>query len=119
MALKGDTGAVLWKYQVPGATFITPAAGQFVPHGKPRIVTGDESGVIYALDENGKLLWRQDRIFGPREVPEPFAQYAGISEIGLADLDHRGERQIIATTKSGETVALDARGRAVVVVYQL
>ena len=110
VALKGDTGAILWKYQVPGAIFITPAAGQFVPNGKPRIVTGDDSGVIYTLDENGKLLWRQDRIFGPRGVPEPIAQYAGISEIGLADLDRRGDRQVIATTKSGETVALNARG---------
>jgi hypothetical protein len=95
---------------MPGAAFITPAVGQFVRNGKPRIVTGDDSGVIYSLDENGKLLWRQDRIFGPKGVPDPLAQYQGISEIGLADLDRRGERQVVATTKSGETVAPSARG---------
>ena len=110
VALKGDTGAVLWKYVVPDTAFITPAAGQFVPNGKPRIVTGDDLGVVYVLDESGKLLWRQDRIFGPRGVPEQLAQYAGISEVGLADLDRTGERQVVATTKSGETVALSARG---------
>jgi outer membrane protein assembly factor BamB len=110
VALKGDTGAILWKYEVPGAAFVTPAVGQFVRNGKPRVVTGDESGVIYTLDESGKLLWRQDRIFGPRGVPDPLAQYQGISEIGLADLDRRGERQVVAATKSGETVVLSARG---------
>jgi outer membrane protein assembly factor BamB len=110
VALKGDTGAILWTFSIPGAQFITPAAGAFGRNGNPRIVSGDHAGVIYAIDEKGKLLWRQHRVFSPREVPEPIDQYAAISEIALADLDHRGERQIIASTKSGETVSLSARG---------
>jgi outer membrane protein assembly factor BamB len=110
IALKGDSGATLWSYSVPGVHFTTPAAGAFVREGKPRIVTGDESGYVYALDEHGKLLWRQEKIFGPREVPEWIDQYAPISEIAMADLHGTGERQIVLTTKGGETVALSARG---------
>ena len=45
-----------------------------------------------------------------RICPEPIDQYAAISEIGMADLERSGERQVIVTTKSGETVALNARG---------
>jgi hypothetical protein len=110
VALKGETGALLWAYSVPGVTFITPSVGSFIQSGKPRIVTGDEQGSVYAIDESGKLLWRQYRIYGPREVSEQVDQYAAISEIGMADLEHSGERQIIVATKSGETVALNARG---------
>ncbi|MGA3325772.1 MAG: PQQ-binding-like beta-propeller repeat protein [Terriglobia bacterium] len=110
VALAGDDGRVLWEFTAPAESLITPAAGEFTRGGRPRIVTGDDTGVVYALDEAGKLLWRQDRIFGPREVPEPIDAYAGIAEVGLADLAGRGERQVIVTTKSGETVALGARG---------
>ena len=110
LALKGDTGAVLWKYSVPGAHFVTPAAGEFIRNGKPRIVTADESETVYALDEGGKLLWRQDHIYGPWEVPERIEQYQVAYEIGLADLDRRGERQVVVSMKSGDTVGLSARG---------
>ncbi len=110
VALQGSTGKVLWEFSDETSGIVTPSVGAFVPNGKPRIVTGDESGAVFALDEVGKLLWRQERIFGPRELPEAIAQYAPISEVGMADLNSRGERQIIATTKSGETVALSARG---------
>jgi outer membrane protein assembly factor BamB len=110
IALKGDSGAAIWSYSLPGVHFTTPAAGAFLRDGKSRIVTGDESGIVYALDERGKLLWRQSKIFGPREVPEWIDQYAPISELALADLNGTGERQIVLTTKGGETVALSARG---------
>lgn len=110
IALKGDSGMVLWRYSVPGRHFVTPAIGEFVRSGKPRIVTGDESGTVYTLDETGKLLWCQDRVYGPRTVPEPVDQYAAVSEVGLADLDRQGERQVVVAMKSGETVALTARG---------
>jgi outer membrane protein assembly factor BamB len=110
LALKGETGAVLWVYSVPGAHFVTPAVGEFVPKGKPRIVTADESETVYALDETGKLLWRQDHIYGPWEVPEQIEQYEEACEVGLADLDRRGERQIVVTMKSGDTLGLTARG---------
>jgi outer membrane protein assembly factor BamB len=110
LALKGETGAVLWEYAVPGGHFVTPAAGEFVRNGKPRIVTADESETVYALDETGKLLWRQDHIYGPWEVPEQIEQYEESCEIGLADLDRRGERQIVVTMKSGDTLGLTARG---------
>ena len=109
VALAGADGKELWEFTAAG-DLITPAAGEFTPGGKPRIITGDDTGVVYALDEMGRLLWRQDRIYGPREVPEPIEAYAGIAEIGLADLERSGERQVIVTTKSGETVALTARG---------
>ena len=110
IALKGESGARLWSYNLPGARFTPPAAGAFVRGGKPRIVTGDETGVVYALDESGKLLWRQTKIFGPREVPEWIDQYAPISELALADLRGTGERQVVLTTKGGDTIALTARG---------
>jgi outer membrane protein assembly factor BamB len=110
IALKGDSGSALWSYNLPGAHFTTPTAGAFVRDGKPRVVTGDETGVVYALDETGKLLWRQTKIFGPREVPEWIDQYAPISELALADLNGTGERQVVLTTKGGDTVALTARG---------
>jgi outer membrane protein assembly factor BamB len=110
LAIKGDTGAELWKYSRPGAQFVTPAAGEFVRNGKPRIVTADESETVYALDERGKLLWRQDQIYGLREVPEQIEQYAEACEIGLADLDRRGERQVVVTMKSGDTLGMTARG---------
>jgi outer membrane protein assembly factor BamB len=110
VALQGSTGRVLWEFSSATGGLVTPSVGSFVPNGKPRIVTGDESGAVFALDQTGKLLWRQERIFGPREVPEPIAQYAPISEVAMADLNSRGERQIVVSTKSGETVALSARG---------
>ena len=34
LALKGDSGATLWEYSVPGARFVTPAAGEFVSQGE-------------------------------------------------------------------------------------
>jgi outer membrane protein assembly factor BamB len=110
LALDGGDGRLRWRFTAPGRQFCNPAAGAFTRDGKPRIVAGDDQGSLYALDELGNLLWRQERIFGPREVPEPVEQYLPISEIGLADLDRRDERQVIATTKGGETVALSARG---------
>lgn len=108
--MNGGDGRVRWRFIAAGRQFCNPAAGAFTRNGKARIVAGDDQGAVYALDETGMLLWRQDRIFGPREVPEPVEQYLPISEIGLADLDRSGERQVIATTKGGETVALSARG---------
>ena len=54
--------------------------------------------------------WRQDRVYGPREVPEPIEHYAAVAETGLADLEGSGERQVIVAMRSGETVALSARG---------
>ncbi|MCX6622532.1 MAG: PQQ-binding-like beta-propeller repeat protein, partial [Acidobacteria bacterium] len=110
VALRGDTGAVLWEFEAGGAGLVTPAAGALVRGGRPRLVTGDDSGAVYAVDEKGQLLWRQTRVFGPREVPEPIEYYAAISEIGLADLTGTGERQVVVATKAGETVALGARG---------
>ena len=110
VALRGDSGQTIWEYQSQGAGFTVPAAGELARGGRPRVVVGDDRGVIHAIDETGRLLWRQDRIFGPREVPEPVEYYAGIAEVGLADLDGHGERQVIASTKAGETVALGARG---------
>lgn len=110
VALKGDTGAVLWQYTVPGAQFVTPAAGEFVRGGKPRIITADEAETVYALDENGRLIWRQDHIYGPWEVPEQIEQYAEACELGLADLEGQGERQVVVTMKSGDTLGLTARG---------
>ena len=85
LALKGESGAMLWEFSVPGARFVAPAAGEFVRAGKPRIVTADESETVYALDEKGKLLWRQDHIYGPWEVPEQIEQYEESCEVGLAD----------------------------------
>jgi outer membrane protein assembly factor BamB len=110
VALEGNSGRIIWEYQVENTEFTVPSAGEFIRGGKPRVVVGDGRGVIHAIDERGRLLWRQDRIFGPREVPEPVEYYSGIAEVGLADLDGRGERQVIATTRAGETVALGARG---------
>jgi outer membrane protein assembly factor BamB len=110
LALKGDTGAVLWEYSVPRAHFVTPAVGELVRKGKPRIITGDQSETVCALDEAGKLLWRQDQLYGPFEVPEWIEQYEETCEIGLANLEGRGERQIVVSMKSGDTVALSAWG---------
>ena len=87
-----------------------PAAGEFVRGGRPRLVTGDDQTNVYAIDESGHLLWRQERIYGPREVPEPIEQFAGILDTGLADLDGDGEREVIVSTRSGEVAALSARG---------
>jgi outer membrane protein assembly factor BamB len=110
VALRGETGDVFWRFRAPARQLTVPAVGEFVRGGKPRLVFGDEQGCVYALDESGRLLWRQDRIYGPREVPEPIEHYAAISETGLADLEASGERQVIVATRSGETVALSARG---------
>ncbi len=110
IALRGDTGAIVWEFDTGAAGLVTPAAGALARGGKPRLVTGDDSGAIYVVDETGHLLWRQTRIYGPREVPEPIDYYAAISEIGLADLSHTGERDVIVATKSGETAALGPRG---------
>lgn len=110
VALHGSTGRAVWEYSIEGSRFATVAAGEFIKGGKPRVVAGDDQGVVYALDESGKALWHQDRIYGPREVPEPVERYAGIFQVGLADLDRTGERKIVASTRSGETVALSARG---------
>jgi len=110
VALRGATGQILWRFRAPGHQFTVPAGGQFVRGGKPRLVFGDEQGAVYAIDERGGLLWRQERIYGPREVPDPIEHYQGIAETALADLEASGERQVIVSTRSGETVSLSARG---------
>jgi len=110
VALDSGTGRTIWEYHSPGVEFTVPAAGEFRRGAKPRILVGDDRGTVHAIDETGRLLWRQDRIFGPREVPEPVEHYAGIADIGMADLDGTGEREVVVTTRSGETVALSARG---------
>jgi outer membrane protein assembly factor BamB len=110
VALRGATGEDLWRFRAPGRQLTAPAVGEFVRGGKPRLVFGDEQGCVYALDERGRLLWRQDRVYGPREAPEPIEHYAAVAETGLADLEASGERQVIVSMRSGETVALSARG---------
>jgi outer membrane protein assembly factor BamB len=111
LALDGRTGGLRWEFRTAsGGVLVTPAVGEFIRGRPPRMVTGDDQGAVYAIDESGRLLWRQDRLYGPREVPEPAIRLSGISEIGLAGLDGSGERQVIVTTRSGETVALGIRG---------
>jgi outer membrane protein assembly factor BamB len=110
VALRGTTGEILWRYRAPGRQLTVPAAGEFARGGKPRLVFGDEQGSVYAIDERGRLAWRQDRIYGPREVPDPVEHYQAVAETALADLEASGERQVIVSTRSGETVSLSARG---------
>jgi hypothetical protein len=110
LAWRGVDGAPMWEYSIPGRRLTAPAAGEFVRGGRPRVVVGDDAGTIHAIDEAGRLLWRQDRLHGAQEVPEPVEGYAGIVDVGLADLDGDGEREIIATIRSGDTACLNARG---------
>ncbi len=110
LALEGDTGTVLWEYSVPGTQFVAPAIGEFTRNGRPRIVTADQRETVHVLNEEGSPLWRQDQLYGPFEVPEWIDQYAQACEVGLADLEGRGERQIVVSMKSGDTVALSAGG---------
>ncbi|MFN0172004.1 MAG: PQQ-binding-like beta-propeller repeat protein, partial [Bryobacteraceae bacterium] len=110
VAMAGATGRQLWSFRSPGRRLGLPAAGEFTRGAPPSIVMGDDAGSVYALNRTGTLLWRQDRLFGPREVPEPVEDYAAVSEVGMADLSGTGERRIVVTTRAGETLCLSARG---------
>ena len=88
----------LWQYD-DDQTFLSLDVGDLDHDGRPEIVAGTLSGLVYGLDCQGELLWRK-----------ALSRGASVGALAVGDLDGVPGDEIVAGTEDGQLFVLDGTG---------
>jgi len=88
----------LWQYN-DDQTFLSLGVGDLDHDGQKEIVAGTLSGVVYALDHRGGLLWRKT-----------LSDESSVGALAVGDLDGVPGDDIVAGTRDGQLFVLDGTG---------
>lgn len=92
-------GKELFKFQTAEDVMI-PAIGDLEKDGKTEIVIPTTSGTVYCINENGKLLWKN-------ELKDNLYDFGGAV---LADIDGDGKLESFFNAKAGTLYCLNSDG---------
>jgi len=96
-AFDGETGDTLWKTSVEGEVLNAPAVADIDEDGRDEVVffsRTDEKGTLYALDDDGTILWSV-----------PTNRNSDWSPV-ICDFDGTGALRIIAQEPSAEQIGI-------------
>jgi hypothetical protein len=88
----------LWQYD-DDQTFLSLGIGDLDHDGQKEIVAGTLSGLVYALDHRGGLLWK-----------ETLSAESSVGALAVGDLDGVPGDEIVAGTEDGQLFVLDGTG---------
>jgi hypothetical protein len=92
----------LWQYD-DDQTFLSLGVGDINQDGKMEIVAGSLSGMVYALDSRGKLLWKKVLSDG-----------SSIGALAVGDVNQLPGDEIVAGDRDGRISILDGKGSILV-----
>ena len=94
-------GKRLWEVPMTAPVTSSPAIGDLNGDGREEIVAGDGGGLLYLVDDQGKVLWKA-KTHGPVQVE---------SIPALGDLDGDGWMEIVVGDRSGGVNCFDRNGK--------
>ena len=92
----------LWQYN-DDQTFLSLGVGDINQDGEMEIVAGSLSGMVYALDSRGRLLWKK-----------VLSDDSSIGALAVGDVNQLPGDEIVAGNRDGRIYVLDGNGTVLV-----